>query len=301
MTAVSVLGALGVMALRVWVIPAKQDLATGLFSSNRVVIILTLMLLGALAAMLFVVRGGDRQEIKGKPSLILSVMVLATGAALFFTGVADLWSGLSNDTMVLGDNAGLSNALSWLERIFCVLGGASLVRLGLVLASENTTRRGAAQWSLLAPVMWMWMVLANYVMSYNSMVRPAEGFFSLTAYCTELLFLFYFARYIAGVGHVGSVTLLFFSGSATLCALSAPAVKLIMYLLGDGAGYAAAGVTGVLDLLVGLLALTVSITLCQSMSAPVEEPKEEEEAVDWSSVASEAEAELLDSSEEAAE
>lgn len=295
MTAVGLLGALLVVALRVWIKPAMRDTDTGLFSTNKTVMILMLVMLGILAAIVFVVRGGTRREIQGKPSLILAVMTIAVGAALAFTGVADVWTALRDSAVALPTTGvQLPNLLAWMQRICGLLSGVALVRFGLLLASEGSTRRGMAQWSLLAPVLWMWLVLAGYVMSYNSMVRPVDGFFTLMAYVSELLFLLYFARYMAGVGKVGSVTMLLFSCSATLFAVSTPAVKLLLSFMGDHAEYTAAGPTGMLDLAIGLLALVVSVTLCQSLSTPVEKPAEEEESVSWSSE-QEAEVELIES------
>ena len=285
MTAIGLLGAVLVVALRVWLTPAQRDTDTGLFASNTAVIIIMLFLLGSLAAIVFVASGGIRQEIKGKSSLILAVALLAVGTAIALTGTVDIWNALWERNAPV-DGSRLPQILGWLQHIAGVLGGVAFVRFGLMLASESSTRRGMVQWSLLAPVVWMWLTLANYVMSYNSMVRPEDGFFTLMTYVMELLFLFYFARYIAGVGNMGAITMMLFACGAALFAISSPAVKLIMYMLvQDGAAYSAAGTTGVLDLAVGLLALTVSITLCQSLSAPLPEPKsdeEEPEAVEWS-------------------
>lgn len=282
MTALGVLGAVLTVVLRVWVYPADRDIDTGMFVTNVPVIILTLVLTAALAALVFVSRGGPRQEVAGKPALLLSVMLLAVGAACAFTGVADIVALVRESKNGLGTQT--VTPLQWLEKIFCLLGGVALVRLGLSLASESATRRGIAQWSLLAPVLWLWLVLANYEMSYASMVRLSDGFFTLMSYIFEMLFLFYFARYMAGVGKVGSHTLLFFSCGATLFAISAPGVKMIMYLMQDSEAYNAAGATGVLDLAVGLLALTVSIALCQSLSVPPAEKAEKEESAEQESV-----------------
>lgn len=284
MTALGVLGAVLTIVLRVWVYPASRDIDTGIFVTNVPVIILTLVLTAALAALVFVSRGGPRQEVAGKPALLLSVMLLAVGAACVFTGAADLF-GLVRESRNVGSATQTIPILQWLEKAFCLLGGVALVRLGLSLASESATRRGIAQWSLLAPVLWMWLVLANYEMSYASMVRLSDGFFTLMSYIFEMLFLFYFARYMAGVGKVGSSTLLFFSCSATLFAISTPGVKMIMYLMQDSEAYVAAGATGILDLAVGLLALTVSVALCQSLSVSPAKKVEEEESVDWSAEA----------------
>lgn len=285
MTALSVLGAALAVVLRVWVSPSQRDVDTGLFVSNTPVMILMLLVLGGLAAVVFVSRGGVRQEIKGKPALVLAVTLLAVGAAMVFTGGADIIDSFRLlKSVVPATDSRLATILQWGQQIFCLLGGAALVRLGLVLASEGSTRRGIAQWSVLAPVLWVWLTLANYEMSYASMVRFSDGFFTLMTYIMELLFLLYFARYVAGVGKVGSSTLLFFSCGAALFAISTPAVQLLMYLLRDSEEYAAAGSTGVLDMAIGLLALVVSITLCRSLSTHVEEtsdPSEEEEKVEW--------------------
>ena len=67
----------------------------------------------------------------------------------------------------------------------------------------------------------------------GSMVRLSDGFFTLGTYIFELLFLFYFARYMAGVGKVGAGMLLLFSCGATLFAISTPVTKMLMYLLQD--------------------------------------------------------------------
>lgn len=306
MVALSVLGAALTVALRVWVSPAARDMETGLFASNTPVMIWMLMVLGGLAALVFVSRGGGRQEIKGKSALVLAVVLLAVGAAMAFTGVADLITSFRQlKSVVSAEESRLVTMLQWGEEIFCLLGGAALVRLGLVLASEGSTRRGMGQWSMLAPVLWLWLTLANHEMSYDSMVRFSDGFFTLMTYILEMLFLLYFARYVAGVGKVGSTTLLFFSCSTALFAISTPAVQMLMYLLRDSEEYAAAGSTDVLDMAIGLLALAVSITLCYSLSsAPVVAEPEEEESVEWSDAGVAVEDLITvddDASEEAAE
>ena len=90
MIALSVLGTVLAVALRVWVSPSQRDVDTGRFASNTPVMILMLLVLGGLAAIVFVSRGGVRQEIKGKPALVLAVALLAVGAAMVFTGGADI-------------------------------------------------------------------------------------------------------------------------------------------------------------------------------------------------------------------
>ena len=281
MAGVGGFGALLTVLLRVWLSPSLRDIDTGLYTTNTAVIVLMLVLLALLGLGAWLARGGSRCEIGGKPSLALSMVSLAVGAALTLFGGAEILSRLgviSFGTAAVSfvDAQSVNTTLQWLQSVFCLLGGVALARFGLSLASEGVTRRGMAQWSLLAPVLWVWFSLTNYEMSYASMVRLSDGFFTLMMYITEMMFLFIFARYVAGVGKVDNVVLLFFSSAATLFALSAPVARLLMYLLQDGAAFAAAGAAGLSDLAVGVLALTVSITLCQSLSASAVRESEED-------------------------
>lgn len=278
------LGALTVVLLRVWLSPSQRDIDTGLYVSNTPVIVLTLLLLAAMAVATVLLRGLPRREIVGKSALGLSVVSLAAGAVLLFGCGAELlrnWGILPIDEMPAVVTP-LGGVLQTLQPIFGVLGGVALVCLGLSLASEGSTRRGMMQWGLLAPVLWMWFKLANYEMSYASMVRLSDGYFTLMAYIMEMAFLFCLARYMAGVGKEGMGLLLFTSAGATLFTLSAPLVRLMMYLLQDSEAYAAAGAANYVDLGIGVLALTVSIVLCQSLSAPAPVSVEESETAEES-------------------
>lgn len=264
------LGAVTVVLLRVWLSPSQRDMDTGLYITNTPVIVLTLILLAAMLVMALLLRGVPRREIAGKPAMGLSVVLLAAGAVLLFTCVAELlrrWGILPGDE-VQAVVTPLGGVLQALQPIVGVLGGAAMIRSGLCLASEGSTRRGMIQWGLLAPVLWMWFKLANYEMSYASMVRLSDGYFTLLMYIMEMAFLFCLARYFAGVGKDAMGLLMFTSAGAALFAVSAPLVRVLMYLLQDSEAYAAAGAANYVDLGIGLLALTVCVTLCQSLSAP---------------------------------
>lgn len=312
MAGIGGLGAVVVTLLRVWVFPAQRDMDTGFFSSPLIVIGLMLLLLAVLGALAFLLRGRARCEVTGGAALGLSTTLLLSGAVMFIYSVADALGRLGlieffsvSQSGYLEQTVGLQLILPWLQTAFGILGGIALVRLGLRLASEGGTRRGMVRVSLLAPVLWMWFVLANYVMSYASLIRITDGFFTLATYILEMLFLFRFAGYISGVGRSGVSTLLFLSSGTALFALSVPLVRLAMYLLQDSGAYAASGATGVVDLAVGVLALVVSITLAQGLAAPPAEPSVEsdEAGVTWEGPSDSSEVELLEEldSEEASE
>lgn len=301
-TALSFLGALAMVALRTWFMPAQRDIDTGLFANNIPVIIMSLLLLVLFGFFAYSLRYGVRQEIVGRPSLLLSVVLMAVGAGVALNCAAELMGHLG--LLEYGVNYAaatptpLSNGMLWAQSLCGLLGGVALVRLGWMLASEGATRRGMGQWSMLAPVLWVWLTLANYMMSYASMVRVSDGFFILMMYVSEMIFLFIFARYIAGVGRVSNGFLLFCSCTATLFALSTPVVRMVMYLMEDSEAYAAAGQAGIVDLAIGVLALAVGVTMSQSLSIPpAEEEDEEEEEVVWSSEV-DANVELIESYED---
>ena len=284
MVGLGIVGAASAVLLRVWM-PTVTLLT--------VCVMLAVLL--ALGGLVFLMRGGDRCEIVGKPSLMLSVMMLVVGAAMVLHGGAEALARLgyidfftvAGNFILQEDYAPLlSIVLPWLQTVFSVAGCIALVLAGLRVASEGGTRRGLAQVSMLAPVMWSWLALANYMMTYTSMVRVTQGIFTLGMFVLEMLFLFRFASYLAGVGKGGVGSLLFFSAGAATFVLSAPLVRLFLYLTQAGAAYS--GMAGPLDLAVGLLALTVSITLCQSLSAPVAvEESADEEALEWEGLSDE--------------
>ena len=268
-------------------VAGKTDIDTGLFAPNILVIALCGVILAVLGALVFILRGGPRREIAGKPSLLLSVVLLTVGAAMVLWGGWELLQ--QTDGLMDAGTSLMLRLLPVLRDVFCIAGGVALVMLGLRVASEGGIRRGMAQWTLLLPVLWTWLVLANYEISPDSMVRLTDGgFFTLAMYIMEMLFLFRFASYVAGVGRNGVGTLLFFSAGAAVFALSNPLVRLLLYLLQEVEASSAAGQAGPLDLAVGVLALTVSITLCQSLSAaPVEEESAEEDDIVWEDSAAE--------------
>ncbi len=268
MVILGVLSTVATVMLRVWLLPARRDFETGLYSSHYGVILLMLGTLAALALMGLLMRS-DRHEIVGRSAKSLSIISLLCGAVMGVYGILD---GLTYFG-VIGDGvrqmvglATVMSVLQVLQALFGVLGGVALVRLGLTLAAEGATRRGMAQWSMLAPVLWMWVRLASYEMSYASMVRLEDSFFGFVMFILEMLFLFKLARYTAGIGRVSAGMLLFYSMGTALFALSAPATRLGMYLLGDSEAYAAYHLAGPVDFAIGVLALAVAIALLFSVS-----------------------------------
>lgn len=280
-----------VVLLRVWLLPAAADWQTGLFTSNYWVIGLMVGALVALAALQYVA-GPIRREIVGTPAVVVALASMLTGLVMMAVGVLDVlkfYGILEGGTGIMdATNAGLMSVLSLLEYAFCALGGLALLRLGLVLLSEGATRRGIAQWSVLAPVLWAWFRLIGYEMSYASMVRIEDNFFGFVMLIVELLFLFRLARFVSGIGRVGAASLMFHAMATVLFAVSGPLTRVGMYLLEDNMAYTAYHLAGPLDMAVGILALVVGVALLggeevfhpsETMSDAVDREAEEASAV----------------------
>lgn len=276
MLLVAGVGTLAVLAMRIWWMPAVRDWETGLFSPNYWVIGVMLLCLVALVVM-GCLCGPDRREITGRPALALGVSLLVAGVALaagealpLLDTVPTMWDALSLLSYVDVKEANLLPILlELLQSLAGLAGGGALVLLGMRLFSEGGVRRGIAQWSALLPVLWMWLRLINYEMSYSSMVRLEDSFFGFVMLLMEMWFLFKLARYVAGVGRTPMGGLLACSCGTALFALTAPVVRLCMYLLQDFASYEASLAT-VSDFAVGLLAAAVALTMALSTD-PVQE------------------------------
>ncbi len=263
--------------LRVWILPANRDWDTGLFTSSVLTVGFMLLCI-AVQLVLSCTLPKQRQEISGRSGLPLAFTLLLAGTVLGVVGVLGLIESLTTRTASVTASKVLA-VLQLLEAVFAVLGGASLVRMGLVLISEGGTRQGMAQWSALAPVLWMWFRLAAYEASFAGTVRMSDSFFHFVMFILELVFLFKLARYTAGVGQANIRSLMFWSTSTVLFALSTPLVRVCMYLLQDSEAYLAGQQVGVADAAVGVLALAVCFSLWHSAAQSEQESSSDEESI----------------------
>lgn len=249
--------------LRAAITPTLRDSDTGRFVTGGPMI----LFLAAVTGALFLCSrhiSPTRIELTGRRATVVSLACLAAGGCMLLSTLWDVWRFLSAGILPPPDTqlvSGLSSITVTATFLFGVLGGVALVWLGLLLTAEGATRRGMLSWGSLAPVLWMWLRLMRYEMSYASALGLAETFYDFSLFIVELVFLFKFARYISGVGQVSIGSLLFFSCATAVFGLSGPLTKLCMYLIGDSDAYEAAGVAGITDLTVGVLALVLAFAL----------------------------------------
>ena len=266
MMAIGGLGALVTVVLRVWLTPGVISSTNGVLDSPWTVMGFMLLCLAGLVVLGFFTRG-IRREVSGGPCVALAASMLAAAVVLVIAESDDLLGAWHNgETMLL------------IQGVLGALSAVALVLLAWRLLSEGSTRRGMAQWIMLLPVLWMWMRVINYEMSYASLARVEDSFFGFAMLVFELMFLFKLARYTAGVGQVRTGSIFFYSAATVLFSLSGAVVKILMHLMNDGMSVQAYDLAGAGDLAVGILALAVGITYLWGVEPEAPDETSEEEA-----------------------
>ncbi len=254
------------LLLRVVLMPTLRDSDTGRFDTSFAVVAFMVLMM-VLLALPAIKLSMTPPAVVGRGAIPLSLASMGAGALLLLSSLWDTWNWLASGEQP-APYIGINNFMGTLTLLgtllFGLVGGGSLIRLGLQISSEGSARRGMASFEALAPVLWMWFRLARYEMSYASAVGLSEIFYDFMLFILTLLFLFRFARFSAGVGTPTMGGLLFFSTTTALFALSGPLTRLCMYLLGDSEAYHASQLAGWPDLGIGVLALTFAFTLVNS-------------------------------------
>ena len=246
-----------VLALRAWITPHMLDRQDDLYRLSYVVIaVMALTILGVL-----IWTGLRRQEplqVSGlwlKPAAVLGMLA---GAALVLTCLFDAWNWLLGHTPpapaveTVGVAGGVVLGLSLL---FGLAGGAFLFRIGLLWLEEDGSRPGVYRLWALCPVLWIWMRLARYEMSYVSAIDVYRSFYDFVMLIFIMLFFLFFARFAAGVGNPRPRLLVGVSLSAALCALTGPATHFIMFAMGNPDAAEACALATPVDFCIGLFAL----------------------------------------------
>lgn len=163
-----------------------------------------------------------------------------------------------NET-IINDMDGLFLALTW---VFGILGGVFLARLGFSWLTRYISYHGRMRLWALTPVVWAWMRLARYAVSYSSTVNVGKNLGEFLMMIFAILFFFSFARYVAAVGDEKKTApmLLFYACGAFLFSATAAVVRLAGYW-DRGLASSLPQMAGAADMAVGLLALAVAVAV----------------------------------------
>lgn len=195
----------------------------------------------------------------------VSTVSILCGAALLLCTLFDagIWittgqTPAPNDSVI----SGIDGLLLVLTLVFGVWGGAFLVRLGFGWLTKDISEHGRLRLMALTPVLWGWMRLARYVVSYASAVDVQKNLSEFLMLVFTILFFFSFARYVGAVGKPDkkSPMLLFYACGAFLFTLTSAIVRLAGYW-NTAVSTATTQMAGAADMAVGLLALAVAVAV----------------------------------------
>ena len=255
-----------VLALRVWITPHMLDRQDSQYRLSYIVIaVMALVMLGILIWTGY--RRRTPRAVSGvwlKPTAVLSMLA---GAALVLTSLFDGWNWIFNHIPPYPqvETVGLAGSVVLaLTLLFGLAGGAFLCRLGLLWLEEGGSRSGVYRLWAVCPILWIWMRLARFVMSYVSAIGVYRNFYDFVMLIFIMLFFLYFARYVAGVGPEQPRLLVGVSLCAALSALTGPATHFIMIAIGDQAAAEACGLASPVDFCIGLFALVFAFAQAYS-------------------------------------
>lgn len=267
--------------MRVLLTPGMQDADTGAFHLSYVVI--GILLAGILAAFVLVFTGDGPiphiHELSKQSCAPLAVAALIFGSCLIGASLLYTWMWMvfgdtpAPNSQVISQLDGISLALTLL---FGVLAGLFMVWLGITLLSgKQPVRTSSLALAALAPVVWTWVRLVRYEVSYASAIQVYQSFYDFVMLIFTMLFLFAFARYLTGTGEK-SPRMLFACGLCTvLLSVSGPIAGILLYMNGETAAYNSSRLADATDFGAGIFALVLTATLAFVKTVPAKEDADE--------------------------
>lgn len=187
---------LGTVAWRVGVMPRLSGLTARYVGTYA-------CLLVWLVAAIFVWRKNRRlkpRAIEGCPARPVGTAALLAGVAITATGLYEGFRLLSFGAAPapsLKVVSGIDLVLLLLTLLFSVPGGIYLLYAGRQWRNGNKLTSAAAKSGFLLPLIWLWMRLARYVISYTFAVHFSYTVFELLMLGAAMLFIFVLGRHIA--------------------------------------------------------------------------------------------------------
>ncbi len=195
----------------------------------------------------------------------VSTISILCGAAMLFCTLFEGWSFVVSGQTPPPNNAiinGMDKLLLFLMWGFAALGGVFLICLGFSWLTRYISYHGRWRLWALTPMLWAWMRLARYMVSYSSTVNVEKNISEFLMLIFTLLFFFSFARYVGAVGDEKKTSpmLMFYACGAFLFSITAAVTRLAWYWDGKLEG-SLPQMASAADLAVALLALAVAVAV----------------------------------------
>ncbi len=252
--------------MRILLTPEMQDTQTGTFHVSYIVIGVMLISM-ILIAFFSLIRNSDTLHIGEIPlhnRAPVKVAGVLLGLSLMLSSLFDMfmWAVYGqtpppNET-VIGrlDSISLTFTL-----IFGILAGMYFLWLAVKLNENKMQSSPARSLAALSPVVWIWVRLVRYQVSYASAIQVERSFYDFVMLIFTMLFLFSFAQYIAKINRRPPRMLIFYSLCTALNSLSGPVVVVALFLMGESEAFNSSRLAGLSDFAVGMFALCTAISL----------------------------------------
>ena len=223
-------------------------------------------------------RSVTARPIEGRAARPVGGAAAAAGVAILLQQLYDLmrfWMTRRLPAPSAQEISALDRLLFWLTLLCGIAGGLAMLWLGICWL------RGAAQdpltgraW-LFVPMLWLWMRLARYTVSYTFAVRFSESIFEFALLALPLLFLFLLGRRSVDGDSVKAPTLVAVTLLAAVAGGSGVLSRCGMLLLYPQQAVNVVSIASLPDLLLALFAVVV-LRYWYTLPVREEEPEAEE-------------------------
>ena len=234
---------------------AAENAGNGL---NTVLLLLTAVLLVGLPVLCGVGRQPAR-ALAGSGLKAVAVGALLTGIALLVSSLSARSGWVTEGVLPYPSKilpTSQDQVLLYLLVIFGCIGGAFFVLTAVRWLMTGRTVRGLLRWMAAAPVIWIWIRITRFEVSYVSSLSVYRSLYDVLMLIVEMLFFLRFARFVSGVED-GPPR--FFTG-ISLCtgvlAGLACTTRMVMLIMGNEAAFEACGLVTSADLGVAVLAFS---------------------------------------------
>lgn len=252
--AVAVAAAVVTALLRVIVTPHVVDGTAG----NGLNILLLVFIAAALLCLMAM--GSAKRPpltLRGGRLTAVTAGALFTGAAMVISSVfalADWWMGGVMPYPINNTVTQLDVTLLYLMVAFGVIGGLFFLLLAFRWQLTGCTARGVLRIVALAPLVWVWLRVGRYEMSYISSLNVFQHVYDLLLIIAEMLFFLWFARYVSDPQEAPPRFLTGVALCTGVLATAACVTRVAMLLMGNRAAFDACGLVTAADLGVAILA-----------------------------------------------
>ncbi len=218
--------------------------------------------------------------LRGRSLWVTAVGALITGATMAVVALWSLWmlqkdgAGLSAPTTSMV--AEINRSFLYADIITGLLGGAYFLILAVTWLQNGRSSRGKWRLLALAPVVWCWVRIIRFELSYTSSLNLHRSAYELLMLVFETVFLFWFARFASGEGETPPRLFTGVALGAGILAGMACFTRVGMLVLQNRVAFEACALTVAAD--AGLCVLAFAMAFARAFATPADlnEPDEAE-------------------------